>query len=253
VTPNDAGKFAQILSRTLKPYPFADTTADNIEMWFEGFKKFPLEVIAAALNRHVFDPVKGGKSPMPSDIMASLVGRSGQWLSPDEAWARAALAHDDRNTVVMCDEIRDALATVQHLIDGGDTFNAPRAFKDAYARNVEQSRMKQAAPRWYVSAGYDKQQRLQVTQKAVEDGFIALADGRAAVPMLAGPGEDRRDDPEAVDNRARAMEALAGLDSKWEENQRREAAEAAERTAKQKEAHKRRVDEFKESNEGETE
>jgi hypothetical protein len=241
---SDDLNFAKILTRTLKLYPFADTTADTIDMWFEGFKKFPLEAIAAALNRHVFDPVKGGKQPMPSDIMAYLVGRAGEWLSPDEAWARAALAHDDRNTVVMCDQIRDALATVKHLVDAGDTFNAPRAFKDAYARNVDAARLKQSGPRWYVSPGYDAQQRLQVTQKAVEDGFIVLADGRASVPMLAGPGDVAPvGDDQAKIGQSRIADVLAILRAP-KEKQTRDKSPDMVATDEERERQQREADEY---------
>jgi hypothetical protein len=76
MTPNDALKFGQILSRTLKLYPFGEATPDTIETWFEILKQYPLEDIALALNRHVADPDKGGRQPLPSDVTAHLAGGS---------------------------------------------------------------------------------------------------------------------------------------------------------------------------------
>ncbi|MFM0165684.1 DUF6475 domain-containing protein [Paraburkholderia sediminicola] len=76
MTNTDALKFGQILSRTLKLYPFGEATPDTIETWFEILKQFPLEDIAVALNRHVADPDKGGKQPLPSDVIANLRGGS---------------------------------------------------------------------------------------------------------------------------------------------------------------------------------
>jgi hypothetical protein len=72
----DALKFGQILSRTLKLYPFGEATPDTIETWFEVLKPYPLEDIALALNRHVADPDKGGRQPLPSDVIAHLSGGS---------------------------------------------------------------------------------------------------------------------------------------------------------------------------------
>lgn len=96
MTPNDAGKFAQILTRTLKIYPFADTTADTIETWFMALMRFPLEDIMLALNRHVADPDKGGKQPFPSDVIAHLGGGAASrslraWSLVEKAIARAGM------------------------------------------------------------------------------------------------------------------------------------------------------------------
>jgi len=74
VTPNDALNFGKILSRTLKIYPFADTTADSIGVYFNALKKFPIEDVVTALERHIEDPDKGGRLPMPSDLIAHLSG-----------------------------------------------------------------------------------------------------------------------------------------------------------------------------------
>jgi hypothetical protein len=76
MTPNDAVNFGKVLTRTLKLYPGASTTPDVVELWFEGLMQFPLEDIALALNRHVFDPDQGQYQPKPADIVKHLAGGS---------------------------------------------------------------------------------------------------------------------------------------------------------------------------------
>jgi hypothetical protein len=74
--PQDAVAFGKVLTRTLKLYPGAAMTPDVIELWFEGLMQFPLEDIATALNRHVFDPDQGKFQPKPADIVLHLAGGS---------------------------------------------------------------------------------------------------------------------------------------------------------------------------------
>lgn len=76
MTPSDALKFGQILSRTLKLYPFGEATPDTIETWFEVLKPYPLEDVALALNRHVADPDNGRRQPLPANVIAHLAGGS---------------------------------------------------------------------------------------------------------------------------------------------------------------------------------
>jgi hypothetical protein len=96
MTPADALKFGQILSRTLKLYPFGEATPDTIETWFEILKQYPLEDIALALNRHVADPDKGGRQPLPSDVTAHLSGGAATrslaaWSKVEKAIGRAGM------------------------------------------------------------------------------------------------------------------------------------------------------------------
>lgn len=238
--PQDVEKFCDVLGAAMSIYD--KTPSEEVALfWFEALKQFELADIRAALTRHVKDPVAGEFAPKIASVIRAIGGGVSAWLSADEAWARAALAYDDRNTVVLCAEIRDALASVRHLIDAGDKYNAPRAFRDAYERNVAISRQTRPAPRWEISAGYDAEQRRQVTQQAVDAGVIALADGRASVPLIAGPGE--RDDLNAEANRARLRDVLAIL-KKPKATQRRDKSPDVAQADEIKAAQQREVDEY---------
>ncbi|MGF6772896.1 hypothetical protein P3T18_005390 [Paraburkholderia sp. GAS199] len=178
---------------------------DELKFWFKLLGAYSIEDVKAALIQHMSE---SRYAPVPADVIGRVDQRIDAWLGSHEAWAVAKLAHDQRNTVVTCKEIQEALDVVRHLLDEGDRYGASNGFREAYERISSVSRKTLAVPHWYISAGFDKEQREQITQKAVNEGRIALADGRAVFPLLAGPGDDDTIDEETA---AKGREKIAGL------------------------------------------
>jgi hypothetical protein len=192
-----------------KPVP----DRDSLRLWWALLERFDLVDVEQALLQHV----SASKfAPVPADVVTRIDTRIDGWPGENEAWAIAKLAYakpgeEERNTVVICNEIEQALDAVRHLIDEGD-YSAPRAFKEAYKRISDDARKALPVPRWRVSRGTDPVQREQIVQKAVNEGRLSLADGRAAVPLLAARGDDDPIDAEtAAANRSKVAGLLAIL------------------------------------------
>ncbi|MFX1716721.1 hypothetical protein [Paraburkholderia sp. A1RO-5L] len=205
-------KSLQLCCKTLnKPMP----EPDSMKFWLKLLEPYALEDVKAALLQHM----RSGTTfaPVPRDVISYIDKTIDCWVSPDEAWAIASKSYAkpgelEVNTVVTCNEIDQALDHVRHLLDAGDRFNASRAFKDVYTRIVDVERQKHAKPRWRISKGSDVSQHERVIGGAVREGRIALEDGRAAYPLLAGPGDDRPIDPKtAAENRSKVAGLLAIL------------------------------------------
>lgn len=121
------------------------------------------------------------------------------------------------------------------------------AFKAAYARIVERNRGVNAAPEWVVSQGHDSARRTEVLAQAVREGRLQLANAKAAVPLLAGPGgkeDEPTADAKAVENLQRIKDMLkagsASADRRQAERERR-ARETAQRFVDMKREIDRRV------------
>ncbi|QIE23542.1 hypothetical protein SBC1_14290 [Caballeronia sp. SBC1] len=186
----------------------------SLKFFFKLLAPYSLADVRAALIHHM-QTCK--YAPAPVDVIAYVDKSIDCWVSPDEAFAIAKLAYakpceEQQNTVIICNEIEQALDHVRHLLDEGSNYDASRAFKDVYARIADIARQKRAKPHWRISLGADKSQREVVIRKAVNEGRIALADGRAACPLLAGPGDDDPIDPKtAAEGHSKIADILAML------------------------------------------
>ncbi|NYH24674.1 hypothetical protein [Paraburkholderia bryophila] len=183
---------------------------DSLKFWFKLLEPYSLADVKAALIHYMQAGTRF--APVPIDVISHIEKRVDRWVSADEAWAIATRGYDPRNTVETCNEIDAATDAVRHLLEAGDKFNAGRAFKDIYVRLTDAARQTQQVPRWRISLGTDAEQREQVVSKAVSAGRISLADGRAAYPLLASPGDDEPIDPKtAAENRSKVANILAIL------------------------------------------
>lgn len=112
----------------------------------------------------------------------------------DEAWAM--IPRDESSSVVWTAEIASAYGTVYSLIDE-DRQAARLAFRDKYLSLVAESRRKRIAPKWLVSLGFDRDQRLSAIRNAVDRGRLTIEAAREYVPEIEYQGqlailEDRR-------------------------------------------------------------
>ncbi len=237
---HDKTEFAKALnlccSTLQKPLP----ESDALKLWFKLLEPYSLADVKGALIRHV---AESKYAPVPADVIGRLNTRIDCWLGASEAWAVAKLAYDEQNTVVTCAEIQRALDHVRHLLDDGD-YSAAGAFKEAYLRISNVARLSLAVPHWTISVGFDAVQREQVVQRAVDEGRIALDDGRVIYPALVGPDEsDAFDEETAARNHSQIAGVLAALQKKKEPAAIRDKAPELTEAEQQKVEQQRKVDE----------
>ena len=89
-------------------------------------------------------------------------GRPGK----DEAWSIALASNDEFDTVVMTDEIMQAMSSARPILSAGDKVGARMAFLSTYERLVEDARKKAISVKWTVSPGFDAQRRLAAVEEA---------------------------------------------------------------------------------------
>lgn len=90
-------------------------------------------------------------------------GRPGK----DEAWGIAMAGFDERETVVLTDEMRVAMNSAAAIFEAGDKVGARMAFMSAYERLVAQARAEAQPVNWGVSLGFDPNSRTQAIERAV--------------------------------------------------------------------------------------
>ncbi|WP_085599742.1 MULTISPECIES: hypothetical protein [unclassified Pseudomonas] len=164
-------------------------------MMAEDLCAYPVPVVKAALKACRFE-VKG-KLAM-ADILQRVQiadGRPGK----DEAWGIAMAGFDERETVVLTDEMSVAMNSAAATFLAGDKVGARMAFMSAYERLVAQARAEAKPVNWEVSIGVDPSGRTQAIERAVH--LQLLPQDRAALYLA-----DLRTTPITEDG-----QAIAGL------------------------------------------
>lgn len=118
---------------------------------------------------------------------------------PSEAWAIALSASDEAATVVMTQEITQALFAAKPVLDSGDSIGARMAFIAAYQRLLSSARAEAKPVVWSVSLGRDPSGRVFAIEEACRNG-------RLSAPVAQGYLADLRQ-PEVTDD----GRAIAGL------------------------------------------
>lgn len=103
----------------------------------------------------------------------------------DEAWAIALGALDEADTVVWTDEMAQAFAVAQPVLEARDKVGARVAFRDAYDRLVREAREAGRGCRWVASIGHDATRREAALTQAVERGRVAIASVAHLLPAPA--------------------------------------------------------------------
>lgn len=219
-----------------------------MRMCIDALSKHPIDLLLEAISRHV----KTGRfAPAPRDII-EILNTGGNHLSADEAWA--IVPKSEAETVVWTNEMADAFAIAYPLIDDGDMIGARMAFRSAYERICENSRMMQLPVRWKVCLGYDKARVEPAVTKAVQQCRIsqdhakkyipAPSDGGAIGKLLTGKFVDVSDNAKLKQHWAGLKQALIDGQERLEESERlarekkrldfEERREAALRSVKEK-------------------
>ena len=151
---------AEILGQTL--------TADAAEIMADDLSEYEPAAIGSALK--ACRRGLTGKFTLAAILerIHACDGRPGK----DEAWAIALAASDERETVVMTDEIRTAMNASAPILSAGDKIGARMAFMSAYERLVAQARAEAQPAKWDVSLGFDPSSRVLAIEKAVRMQLI---------------------------------------------------------------------------------
>lgn len=169
--------------------------------------EFPEPQVLAALSRCRREL----KHPLTlADVLERIDHADGR-PGPDEAWGLCPLTEAD--SAVWTAEMSQAFFDVaQPLLDIGDKIAARMAFREAYARAVEQARADRVPVQWSVTLGLDPRKRADVVQRAVDRKRITAEHAKRLLPppetsaaqldalivnaaKHAGLVEDKRDPP----------------------------------------------------------
>jgi len=162
-------------------------TSGQKALMFAALSHFPLVEVRAGLMAHIRDPKRGQFLPMPADVIAQIVGMVADdgRPGPEEAWAEAFKARDERITVVWTTETAEAFAIASPILQAGDEVGARMAFKEAYVRLVGEARELRRPGAVLATLGDDREQRDRVLLPHVLAGRISADE--LARPELAGP------------------------------------------------------------------
>jgi len=127
---------------------------------------YPLEGVFAALGRC--------RKELRRIVLADILERiPGGHPGPEEAWGMVAHGlNDERVTMVWTDEIREAFFGAFNLQD--DPVAARMAFKEIYARKVNEARSARKLIVWTASLGQDAHARDAALLEAAEKGRLRV-------------------------------------------------------------------------------
>lgn len=132
----------------------------------EDLAKYPLPAVAKALTACRRE-LKGRLS-----LSAILERIDDGHPSPNEAWAMAMVAADERNTVVWTAEMERAWGTALPLISAGDKIAARQAFLEVYPRLLKEARAEFRQASFYPSLGFDQHGRQSAIRDAEARGLL---------------------------------------------------------------------------------
>jgi hypothetical protein len=216
---DDFPQFVALLGDVMGLYPQAKPLADGqVAMFFRALSAYPLQHVRAGIDGHVKDPQRGRFPPLPADVIAQIDGLVANDTRPgaEEAWAMALHSADEARTVVWTEEMAQAWEIARPVMAIGDKVGARVAFREAYARLIDDARKNRRPAGWVVSLGHDQQQRRQAIEAAVDAGWLPRSELQAlpaptppgGVLQLAIEGPDADQSPAAIEGR-RVLRELA--------------------------------------------
>ena len=136
--------------------------------WWRALAGYDLIDIGSAMDSYVTSPA-GHYAPGPGDLIDLMRKQYGH-ISAAEAWPLALTSTDESATVVITQQIAQALAVARQCLDAGDKYGARLAFVSAYERLLLSA---PPVPVWYASLGDDASGRSAALRKAAEDGRLS--------------------------------------------------------------------------------
>lgn len=151
---------AELMGQTISPIA--------ISVMAEDLSEYPINIVIEALS--ILRKESKGRMTLASIIeninKLSPDGRPGS----DEAWAM--IPRDEITSVVMTNEMAEALSIARPLLDEGDQIGARMAFKESYNRIIESNKRNGIKPKWFPSLGFDNEGHLPALEQAVRLGRI---------------------------------------------------------------------------------
>lgn len=138
-----------------------------------------------------------------ADVLERLQGSDGR-PNADEAWSIALAGMDEDATVMLNQDISEAMSVARPIYDDGDSTGARMAFRAAYERIVDEARLRGDLVKWWASVGHDPTRRETGLRAAVDRGLLTHEQVMALLPapverggdeivkLLAGPKADVR-------------------------------------------------------------
>lgn len=182
---NDADIFTELVNASMGVYQI-NVSLETRRIWWVALSRYPIEAVREAFSRHIQDTKVGRFPPKPADIIAVLEamnpdGRPGA----DEAWAM--IPRDEHASVVITDEMAEAMQFATPLLNEGDQVAARMAFKQAYERIVGEKKRAGIPAKWFPSLGHDPQGRELALKQAADRGLLPRAQVDALLPAPAAP------------------------------------------------------------------
>lgn len=227
---SDKAQFANVLKATADSYGRRPYLPETMKLWFEIFADVSIEDFRMACLRHAIEDPKN--PPTPASLLAILKPKTNV-LGAEEAWAIAVKACDERETVMLTDQIAEAWGICKPIMDLGDEVGARMAFKEAYQRLSANA----AGPvKWWPSIGSDPHKRDAALSEAKRSGLLPAPQVTALLPPAVRMGQD--DLPPSPEGLRKLKDLMASLRLRGAN----EAAEAeAERERKRQEEAERKA------------
>lgn len=162
---------AEAMSTRLQPATLM-VMADDLSI-------YPLDTVLAALKRCRMEMSVKLTEEGIVDRVYAIEGIPG----PDEAWALASRGEGE--TIVITEQIAEAMQSARPLLNDGDSTAARMSFREAYKRILGDARSKGIKPKWFVSLGQDSLGRTQAIAEAVRAGKVGIDHALS----LLSPGE----------------------------------------------------------------
>ncbi|NEX20300.1 hypothetical protein G3480_08260 [Thiorhodococcus mannitoliphagus] len=184
--------FSDLLDRASRLYGQPPLPAGVKQLWWELLApRFALEGLQQALERHLCDPDRGRRFPLPADVIAAAEADQAGAPSADEAWSIALASFDETQTVCATTEILEARNLAASIYNAGDVVGARMAFRAAYERLQRQRREDGTPVCWTLSLGWDPEGRSIALQQARTVRRLSH------VPQAVTEGLPARSTPEA--------------------------------------------------------
>lgn len=154
------GATAEVMGTKLQPM--------SLTLMAEDLLEYPLDEVKAALGRCRREV--SGRLTLAAII--DRINAADGFPGADEAWALMSRPEDD--TVVIIQEMAEAMQVARPLLNEGDNTAARMAFRETYTRIVNEAREKRIKPEWFASLGHDPQGRAQPIADAIRAGKLQL-------------------------------------------------------------------------------
>jgi hypothetical protein len=186
----DIEPFNVMLQAVWDFYPQAKVpTTEQVAMFFRAMGEHTIHEVRKGFDQHMRDPQRGRFPPLPSDLIAQIIGARSNDRRPgaEEAWAIAIRSADENRTVVWTAEIAEAWGIARGIAANGDDVGARMAFKEAYTRLVTEARAALRPATWSASLGHDPEQRDKELERAQLAGLLPAPAKQAEQLQVEGP------------------------------------------------------------------